>query len=143
MTRAGRRTHPHVAAQAAFGPDVDPLVERLIAPGPVRERLDEVAAQAPFATSLELVVREMLSLSVAHSKSAVPAAVLDDRPALRRLMQRVVFTDLADCAPAAGSRGGRRVARSVRRQHGPLRGPAARSPGSPRRAAPTRRSPTT
>jgi hypothetical protein len=96
MTRAGRRSHPHVAAQTAFGPDVDPLVERLLGPGPVRARLDEIAAQAPFATSLELVVREMLGLSAAHSKSAVPAAVLDDRAALRRLMQRIAFTDLAD-----------------------------------------------
>ena len=53
-------------------------------------------ARAPFTTPLETVVREMLSMSVAHSKSAVPAAVLDDRIALRRLMQRVVFTRLDD-----------------------------------------------
>ena len=96
MTRAGRRTHPHVAAQAAFGDAVGPLVDGLLAPGPVRARLDEIAIQVPFATSLELVVREMLSLSAVHSKSAVPAALLDDRPALRRLAQRIAFTDLAD-----------------------------------------------
>ena len=85
MTPVGRRTHAQFAAHAAFGPDVTPLVDHLLAPGPVRDRLDEVAARAPFATSLEVVVREMLSLSVAHSKSAVPAAVLNDRVAFRRL----------------------------------------------------------
>ena len=62
----------------------------------MRARLDELAARAPFATSLETVVREMLSLSAAHSKSAVPAAVLDDRVAFRRLLQRIAFTGLDD-----------------------------------------------
>ena len=91
---SGRRVHALFAAHAAFGPSVDALVEHLLAPGPVRARLDEVAARAPFATSLELVVREILSLSVAHSKSAVPPEVLDDRVALRGLVQRIVFTSL-------------------------------------------------
>jgi hypothetical protein len=94
MTRSGRRVHALFAAHAAFGPDVNPLVDQLLAAGPVRDRLDEVAAVAPFATPLETVVRELLSTSVAHSKSVVPAAVLDDRVALRRLLQRVVFTNL-------------------------------------------------
>lgn len=96
MSRAGRRTHALYASHASFGPDVSPLVDHLLAPGPVRVRLDEVAAQAPFATSLEIVVREMLSMTVAHSKTAVPAAVLDDRTAFRRLLQRVLFTGMDD-----------------------------------------------
>ena len=101
LTPVGRRTHPQFAAHAAFGPDVTPLVDRLLGPGPVRDRLDEVAARAPFATPLEVVVREMLSLTLAHSKSAVPAAVLNDRVAFRRLAQRVVFTDLGAIRGAA------------------------------------------
>ena len=96
MTAAGRRIHPQFAAHAAFGPEIAPLVEHLLAPGPVRARLDDVAARAPFAVPLEVVVRELLSLSVMHSKSVVPAPVLDDRSALRGLMQRVVFTTLDD-----------------------------------------------
>jgi hypothetical protein len=94
MTPSGRRIHALYAAHAAFGPDVDPLVEHLLAAGPVRARLDDVADRAPFETPLELVVREILSLSIAHSKSAVPAEVLDDRVLLRRLLQRVIFTSL-------------------------------------------------
>ncbi|HYH93362.1 MAG TPA: hypothetical protein VD763_09405 [Candidatus Saccharimonadales bacterium] len=96
MTRSGRRVHALFAAHAAFGPDVGPLIDRLLATGPVGARLAETAAQAPFATSLEIVLREMLSMSVAHSKSAVPSDVLDDRAAFRRLMQRVIFTTLDD-----------------------------------------------
>ncbi len=96
MTAMGRRMHPIFAAGAAFGADIDPLVDHLLAPGPVRERLDVVATTAPFEIPLDVVVREMLSLTVTHSKSTVPAALLDDREALRRLMQRVVFTDLDD-----------------------------------------------
>ncbi|MEP7112936.1 MAG: hypothetical protein ABI862_06700 [Ilumatobacteraceae bacterium] len=41
-----------------------------------------------------MVLREIMSLTAAHSKSTVPAAVLDDPAALRRLMMRSVFTDL-------------------------------------------------
>ena len=103
MSPIGRRTHPVYAAHAAFWPEVDPLVRHLLAPGPVRERLDDVAGRAPFAVPLEMVVREMLSLSAAHSKSTVPAPVLDDRAAFRRLMQRIVFTSLDDHRAAASS----------------------------------------
>lgn len=96
MTAAGRRVHALFAAHAAFGPDVGPLVEELLAQGPVRGRLDEVAGGAPFAVSPEIVVREMLAMCAGHSKSAVPADVLDDRSTLRRLQQRMVFTRLED-----------------------------------------------
>ena len=34
LTPVGRRTHAQFAAHAAFGPDVTPLVDRLLAPGP-------------------------------------------------------------------------------------------------------------
>jgi hypothetical protein len=94
LTPGGRRVHPAYAAQAAFGPDVDPLVRHLLASGPVRDRLDRIMATAPFAVPLETIVREILSMTVAHSKTAVPAAVLDDRPRLRRLLQQVLFTGL-------------------------------------------------
>lgn len=96
MTREGRRVHALFAAHAAFGPEMTPLVEALLAPGPVRARLDEISGRAPFSMPVEVVVRELLTLSLAHSKSAVPPAVLNDRNALRRLLQRVIFTSMAD-----------------------------------------------
>ena len=57
MSAAGRRTHAEYAAHAAFGSDIDSLVEHLLAPGPVRHRLDAVAARAAFAVSLDVVIR--------------------------------------------------------------------------------------
>jgi hypothetical protein len=95
LTHAGRRVHAIVGAHAAFGAEADELVAHLLAGGPVRERLDEVAAAAPFHAPVEVVLRELLALSVLHSKSVVPAAAFDDRTAMRRLLQRLVFTPLA------------------------------------------------
>jgi hypothetical protein len=94
MTPTGRRVHPHFAAHAAFGRDIDPLVEQLRARGSLGARLDDVHGRARFSTSLEVVIREMLSMTVAHSKSAIPAELLGDRRALRDVMQRVIFTSL-------------------------------------------------
>jgi hypothetical protein len=93
MSTEGRRAHAVVGARAAFGTDVDLLVEHLLEPGPVRDRLEVVAASSPFAVPLDTVVRELLSLSVTHSKSAVPAGVLRDRARLRETMRRIVSRD--------------------------------------------------
>src|SRR4029079_3657777 len=41
-----------------------------------------------------VALRELLSLTLLHSKSLVPASLLDDRDALRNLIQRAVLTDL-------------------------------------------------
>jgi hypothetical protein len=101
LTRSGRRVHAIRAAQVAFGPDIDDLVVSLLADGPIRDRLDEVQAASPFTVPLEVVVRELLSLSVIHGKSTVPAAVLDDRDELRRLLQRFAVADL-DALRAGG-----------------------------------------
>jgi hypothetical protein len=103
MSPVGRRIHAVYAAHAAFWPGVDPLVNHLLAPGHLRDRLDEVAAAAPFAVPMDTVVREMLSLTAAHSKSTVPAPILDDRVAFQRLMQRMVFTSLEDHRAAGRS----------------------------------------
>src|SRR5262245_22749351 len=103
MTKVGRRIHPQYAAHAAYWPDVDPLVDHFLQPGPIRMRLDQVHAAQPFAVPMQLVVREMLSLSAAHSKTTIPIDVLDDRPSLRAAIQRIVFTSLDDHRVAAGA----------------------------------------
>jgi hypothetical protein len=94
LTRSGRRVHAIRGAQAALGHEVDGLVAHLLEAGPIRERLDAVASTSPFAVPLDLVLRELLSLSVIHGKSLVPATVLDHRHQLRRLLQRLAFADL-------------------------------------------------
>ena len=95
QTRAGRRLHPIYAAHLVFGSDFDEVVEDLLAfDGPIRRRLLDVQAAAPLAVPLDLVLRELLSLTLAHSKSTVPAPLLDNRVAFRRLAQQAVLTDL-------------------------------------------------
>jgi hypothetical protein len=94
FSMAGRRTHALYAAHVAFSDEVNLLVEHLLGPGPVRRSLDAVHEVDPFRVPLETVVREVLSLSAAHSKSTVPASALDDREELRRLMTRFVFTPM-------------------------------------------------
>lgn len=102
MTPVGRAVHAIYGAHLAFTPEVDPLVGHLLAPGRVRDRLDEVQRAAPFGVPLETVVREILSLAVAHSKSKVPADVLADPAALAQRMRRIVFTPMAEHRLAAG-----------------------------------------
>lgn len=90
MTPLGRHGHAAYAARAAHGGQAAALVAHLLEPGPMRARLDEVDRGAAFSAPFGQVVREVLSLVVAHSKSAVPAHVLEDRQALRELLVETV-----------------------------------------------------
>ena len=51
-------------------------------------------AAAPFGVASDVVLRELISLAVAHSKSAVPAALLADVTALKKLMRHIILMDL-------------------------------------------------
>lgn len=104
MTHVGRATHALYAAHLAFAADVDALVDHLLCPGPVRESLDAIERADPFAVPLDAVVREVLSLAVAHSKSKVPADLLADPAELTRRMRSIIFTSMADHRVAAGGR---------------------------------------
>lgn len=101
-TPEGRRIHPAFAAHTAFAPHFDDVVDRLCAAGwPVLARLREIDQVAPFGVPLPVVLREVLSLSIAHSKTAVPPATLDDPVALRGLVLAVLLTDLDDLRAGA------------------------------------------
>ena len=103
MSRIGQRVHPPYAAHAAFWPDTAPLVDQLLGPGRIRTRLDEVATGEPFDVPIDVVVRELLSLSAAHSKTTIPATLLDDRAAFARKMRQILFTSLDDHRAAAAA----------------------------------------
>lgn len=92
----GRSMHPEYAAQAIFSPAFDAWIETLIAEnaGGMAGRLAALARGGALAQPPEIVLREMLALSMAHSKSKVPIAVLNDRATLRAVAQRSVGTDL-------------------------------------------------
>jgi hypothetical protein len=101
MSPDGRRVHAIYAAHAAFGTDVAPLVEHL-AVSPVGARVRDVDTKASLGLPVEVVLREMLSMCAAHSKSLVPAAVLDDWTAFRRLMARIVMTPMDELRASPG-----------------------------------------
>ena len=102
MSRIGRATHAEYAAHLAFSDQADALVEHLLSPGPIRESLDAIDRVDPFDVPLDTVVREVLSLTVAHSKSTVPDEVLSDPSALAEAMQSIVSTSMADHRAAVG-----------------------------------------
>lgn len=106
LSLVGRRTHALHAAHVAFSTQSDALVEHLLSPGPIRGCLDAIERVDPFGVPLDTVVREVLSLTAAHSKSTVPAEVLADPPALARAMQDIVFTSMAEHRTAAGGPAG-------------------------------------
>ena len=92
----GRKAHTQFAAQSVFAGDFDPIAEALWATdaGGVRSRIEELNAVAPFRVPGPLIVREVLSLPMAHSKIGGPIEVLDDPALLRRIVQRAIFTQL-------------------------------------------------
>jgi hypothetical protein len=96
-TAAGRKVHPQFAAQTVLGAGFDDLADALwqADAGGLRTRLLALHSTTPPAVPLPQCAREVLAMALCHSKSAVPAAWLDDRPRLRQLMLRACFTDLA------------------------------------------------
>ena len=94
-TPIGRRVHALVAAQHPFMATADDIVGQIIGHrGIIVRRLEAVDAVAPFDESLDVILRELMSLAVAHSKSTVPIALFSQPAALRRLVQACVFTSL-------------------------------------------------
>ena len=96
-TREGRRLHAVYAAQIPFSGAIDDVLARLWeSGGPVVSRIGSVGAVAPFRVPDDVVLRELASLALAHSKSMVPATLHADFDRLRRVLQRAVLVDLED-----------------------------------------------
>lgn len=93
-TPEGRRVHALHAADVPFSGAIDDVLDLLVRDGgPVVRRIAAVNDTAAFAAPPDVVLRELISLALAHSKSAVPSALLGDLAALRRLMQIVVLSE--------------------------------------------------
>lgn len=95
-TSARRRVHPQWAAQLVFAPGFADLLAEIAELAPLRSRLDEVAMALGGWIGPDLLAAEVLATTMGHSKSLVPAPLLDDRPALRALVSHAVLTDLDD-----------------------------------------------
>ena len=96
-TPEGRRVHALHAAQIPFSGQMDDVIEQLWAcGGAVPIRIAAVGAVAPFRVPNDVVLRELASLAVGHSKSTVPSALYADLHGLRRVLQRAVFVELEE-----------------------------------------------
>lgn len=92
----GRAMHPEFAAQLVYTPEFDPLIELLWQEnsGNVAWRLSNLSVDGLLPQTPRQVFRELLALSIAHSKSKIPMTVLNDRVQLRATLQRCLSTDL-------------------------------------------------
>ncbi|MEM7116266.1 MAG: hypothetical protein AAF614_27765 [Chloroflexota bacterium] len=92
----GRAMHPEFAAQAVFNPQFDEVVATVWREnwGNVAWRLMNLAEDGALLGDPKIVLRELLAMSVGHSKSKVPIEVLNDPAELRRVMQTAVSTPL-------------------------------------------------
>jgi hypothetical protein len=96
FTNFGRAVHPEFASQAIFSPEFDGFMDEIWSEnyGNIAWRLLGLDRDRKLEQPLKLILREMLSLSVAHSKSRVPARILADPAALRNIIQNIQATDL-------------------------------------------------
>ena len=96
-SREGRRAHAIYAAQMPFSGAMDDVLARLWDDGgPVVSRIRSVGAVAPFRVPDDVVLRELASLALAHSKSMVPATLHADFLRFRRVLQQAVLVELEE-----------------------------------------------
>lgn len=92
----GRAMHPEYAAQAVLSTEMDDLVAALWHEnsGNLAWRLTQLAQVGALAEEPQMVLRELLALTIGHSKSKIPIELLNDRPALRHRLLAVAGADL-------------------------------------------------
>ena len=92
----GRTMHPEYASQAVFDPALDDIVQAIWEQnsGNLPWYLLNLANQGLLTQPPLLVMRELLALSLCHSKSKVPIAVLNQPEQLRARMIESVVTSL-------------------------------------------------
>jgi hypothetical protein len=106
LTAEGRRLHALQAAQIPFSGGMDDVLSRLWdSGGPVVTRIGSVGAVAPFRVPDDIVLRELTSLVLGHSKSTVPGTLYADVAGFRRVLQHAVLVELDDHRRAGGTLG--------------------------------------
>ncbi len=92
----GRAMHAEFATQAVFSPVYDEILDIIWTEncGNVAWRLINLVKQNILNQDPKLILRELLSMSVGHSKSKVPIESLNDLKLLRGVMLTSVSTDL-------------------------------------------------
>lgn len=88
----GRKMHAQFASQLVFRREFDAIVEPIATNGVLADRLRQTFGTEASTVSLRL--RELLSMALCHSKSAIAAEVLGDLPTLRSAMTVAVLVDI-------------------------------------------------
>jgi len=92
----GRAMHPEFTAQEVFTPAFDKIVDTIWFEnwGNISWRLVNLENKGVLEQEPRLVLREMLAMSVGHSKSKVPIDALNDPAQLRKVMLTTIKADL-------------------------------------------------
>ncbi len=92
----GRAMHPEFAAQSVFDGSLDDVIAAMWDDncGNIAWHLSQLFKAGALKRDPQIIFRELLAMSVGHSKSKVPVTVLDDPTSLRKQMQWVVSHNL-------------------------------------------------
>jgi hypothetical protein len=92
----GRTMHPEYAAQTVLGSQFDELITKIYSEdcGGILQHITALAQRGAFQEPATTVLREMLALSMCHSKTKVPIELLNDPQKLRERMVQTVTTNL-------------------------------------------------
>ncbi len=92
----GRRMHPEFAARALFSAELQDVFEAIWEEnsGNLAWHLTNLTSRTDLGQPAALILREMLAMSICHSKSKVPSQLLNDLPALRGVMLDSIGADL-------------------------------------------------
>ena len=93
----GRAMHPEFAAQSVFDGSLDDVIVTMWEDmyGNVAGHLIQLSNEGFLKRNPQIVFRELLAMSIGHSKSKIPVTMLDDPAALRTQMQSVVSNNLS------------------------------------------------
>ncbi len=96
LSAFGRAMHPEFAAQSIFDGSLDDVVTTMWNDncGNIAWHVSKVFKSGILKRDPEIMFRELLAMSIGHSKSKIPVNVLDDPAALRRHMQSVIGHNL-------------------------------------------------
>lgn len=96
LTPFGRAMHPEFAAQSVFDGSLENVVTAMWDDncGNVPWHVSQLFKTGSLKRDPQIVFRELLSMSIGHSKSKVPVQVLDDPAELRKQMQNTISHNL-------------------------------------------------
>jgi len=92
----GRAIHPEFAAQEVFTEAFDEIIDQIWSDniGDLAWRISSLLDSGDIGGDPKTIIRECLALSLTHSKSKVPIAVMNDPVRLRRALMESIGTPL-------------------------------------------------